>query len=46
MEQSVKEAKQEIKGLLIEKIDNNTQKYTNTNEGKQILKKENEILKG
>ena len=45
MEQSVKEAKQEIKELLAEKIDNNTYNIQTLMNENKILKKENEKLK-
>ena len=45
MEQSVKEAKQEIKDLLIEKIDNNTHNIQRIMNENKILKTENEKLK-
>ena len=45
MEQSVKEAKQEIRKLLIEKIDNNAQNIQSIIDENKILKKENDKLK-
>ena len=45
MEQSVKEAKQEIKDLLLEKIDNNTHNIQAIINENKTLKKENEKLK-
>ena len=45
MEQSVKEAKQEIKQLLIEKIDNNSHNIQTIMNENKILKRENEKLK-
>ena len=45
MEQSVKEAKQEIKQLLIEKIDNNAHNMQSIMDENKILKRENDKLK-
>ena len=45
MEQSVKEAKQEIRKLLIEKIDNNAHNIQSILDENKILKRENDKLK-
>ena len=45
MEQSVKEAKQEIRKLLIEKIDNNAHNIQSIMDENKILKRENDKLK-